>query len=144
VNGEPLYKEATLIHSYKKAGCQVGRNDTTSSAGKKLKNMKTYLPTPAEPSSGLLGRPSKKSTGRHIFTLLLSLLAVGGSNVMGAAPPFINGDIQFNGGATLDTGNLATATAFTSIFGPGRQPCLRCSVAAAKRVRMPGCRIIPW
>jgi hypothetical protein len=119
VNGEPLYKEATLIHSYKKAGCQVGRNDTTSSAGKKLKNMKTYLPTPAEPSSGLLGRPSKKSTGRHIFTLLLSLLAVGGSNVMGAAPPFINGDIQFNGGATLDTGNLATATAFTSIFGPG-------------------------
>jgi hypothetical protein len=33
VNREPLYKEATLIRSYEKAGCLVGCNDTTSSAG---------------------------------------------------------------------------------------------------------------
>jgi len=103
VKEEHLYKEATLILSYKKAGRQVGRNDTTSSAGKKPKKMKTYLPKPA--------------TGRCIFSLLLGLLAVSGSNAVGAT--YINGDIQFNGGATLDTGNLATATAFTAIFGPG-------------------------
>jgi hypothetical protein len=52
------------------------------------------------------------------FSLLVGLLAIGGStNVVAAG--YITGDIQFNGGATLDTGNLATATAFTSIFGPG-------------------------
>jgi len=82
-----------------------------------LNQMKTYLPTPAKSFSGLLGHPYKITTGRCIFSLLLGLLAAGGSNAVGAN--YITGDIQFNGGATLNTGNLATATAFTSIFGPG-------------------------
>jgi hypothetical protein len=84
---------------------------------KYLNIMKTYLPTPAENFGGFFGRPSMIFTSRRFFTLLLGILAVGTSNVMGAN--YINGDIQFNGGATLNTGNLATATAFTSIFGPG-------------------------
>ncbi|HXD01597.1 MAG TPA: hypothetical protein VN048_19835 [Verrucomicrobiae bacterium] len=117
VCGKSTYKESTLILSYKKAGHQVVCNDTTSSAGKILKNMKTYLPTPAKSFSGLLGHPFKISTGRCLFTLVMGLLAAGGANAVGAS--FITGDIQFNGGATLNTGDLATATAFTSIFGPG-------------------------
>jgi hypothetical protein len=81
-----------------------------------LNKMKTYLLTPAESSCELFGRPFS-SKSRCFFSLLLGLLAVGSSNVVGAT--YITGDIQFNGGATLNTGDLATATAFTSIFGPG-------------------------
>ncbi len=84
---------------------------------KNLNQMKTYLLTPAKSFSGPLGRPSKITAGRCIFSRLLGLLAAGGSNALGAG--YITGDIQFNGGATLDTGDLATATSFTSIFGPG-------------------------
>jgi len=66
--------------------------------------MKTNLPTPLKSFSGLVA-------------VLFALVGASSNNV--AAANYINGDIQFNGGATLDTGNLATATAFTSIFGPG-------------------------
>jgi len=66
--------------------------------------MKTNLPTPLKSFSGLAA-------------VLFALVGASGYNV--EAANYINGQIQFNGGATLDTGNLATATAFTSIFGPG-------------------------
>lgn len=66
--------------------------------------MKTNLPTPLKNLSGLVA-------------VLAGLISASSYNA--AAANAINGQIEFNGGATLDTGNLATATAFTSIFGPG-------------------------
>jgi hypothetical protein len=54
------------------------------------------------------------------LTLFSGLLVAGSlATNAEATPGFITGSIQFSGGATLDTGDLATATAFTSIFGPG-------------------------
>ena len=50
--------------------------------------------------------------------LAVAALALAGLSSTASAQ-FITGDIQFTGGATLDTGSLATATAFTQIFGPG-------------------------
>ena len=54
---------------------------------------------------------------RLLVGLVVGALSLGSFDAL-QAQPFISGNIQFNGGATLDTGNLATATAFTSIFGP--------------------------
>jgi hypothetical protein len=62
----------------------------------------------------------KLSTFTHIGVGLLLAL---GANLARATP--INGSINFDGTATVDTGNLATATAFTSIANafvdPGTQ-----------------------
>jgi hypothetical protein len=76
-----------------------------SNAGINLTQMKTLNYKPAKWLFGI-------SPG-----ILAGLLLAGISGT--AHAQFINGDIQFTGGATLDTGNLATATAFTQIFGPG-------------------------
>jgi hypothetical protein len=67
--------------------------------------MKTY---PSKPTN---------SFSRCLASLLLGLSAIGASNAVAAN--YITGDIQFNGGATLNSSDLATASAFTSIFGPG-------------------------
>ena len=48
----------------------------------------------------------------------IALLIAAGCSFSANAQGYINGDISFTGGATLN-GPLATATAFTSIFGPG-------------------------
>jgi hypothetical protein len=65
--------------------------------------------------------PSLALPRRAQVAWLLGSFVLAGSFAMNAQadPPLINGSIQFSGGATLDTGNLATAAAFTSIFGPG-------------------------
>lgn len=77
-----------------------------SNAGINLTQMKTLNYKPAKWLFGV-------SPG------VLAGLLLAGFAGSAHAQSFINGDIQFTGGATLDTGNLATATAFTQIFGPG-------------------------
>jgi hypothetical protein len=80
--------------------------------------MKTFPTTPVMNFYGLFRSPARMSTGRFLFGLLAGAVVLGGSGAA-RAQTYITGEIQFNGGATLNTGDLSTATAFTSIFGPG-------------------------
>jgi hypothetical protein len=80
----------------------------------KLTQMKTLTPKPAKWLTDFASRSGWSPTTRCLAGVFAGLLFASTSHAQ-----FINGDIQFTGGATLDTGNLATATAFTQIFGPG-------------------------
>jgi hypothetical protein len=80
--------------------------------------MNTLIPTPAGPLRRAFAHPFGMISSRPFHGLFAGLMILG---VSGAAQAqnYITGEIQFNGGATLNTGDLATASAFTSIFGPG-------------------------
>lgn len=94
-----------------------------SNAGIKLTQMKNLASKPRKWLFGISSHSGWLPTNRCLAGVLAGLAFAGLSGTANAQ--FINGDIQFTGGATLNTGNLATATSFTQIFGPlgpGSQP----------------------